>query len=1069
MRTIAAPPSTRHIKREAGGRPPMRARPLLLALLLAAPAGLLILTPTVRAADHPVEIRGPAACQPSICDFNPTDCCTPAVRLGDTVIWTNIGSGTHSVVTYPDQPESFDSGQILSGGTYQRAFTVPGLYRYLCGVHGDTMRNATVTVVNAVPSVAITSPSSGSSVFGPTTVSGTASDSDSAIARVEVNTAGTWEQATSGDNWATWSFSFSASGAHGSTVNVQARATDAFGAVSAVRSVSPVINRVPVPGFTFTPASPTSSDPVLFTDTSTDPDNATNPGHGVTGRSWRFEDGFTATTPNVTRTLAPKGDRVVNLTATDDDGGSATLSRTIQVRNSAPRPDFTLSTPAPAVNVSLTFQDTTTDPDGGGDLASWAWDFGDGATSTARNATHTYTAPGDYQVRLNVTDLDAAVGSLTRTVTVTQFATALPNASLTANRTSGFAPLAVRFSVAANDTDGFIVNWTLTYGDGETFSGPGAALPLEVEHTYARNGTYSASLLVFDNASAPGVARVTITAERAPNRPPIVVFGVAPTIPSLPGTAVRKGTAVVFADNSFDADVDDAPASWNWSFGDGSRDCCARQRVTHTYTRVGNVLANLTVTDRFGGAASRSIAITVAGFPPRVALAATTTSGRAPFVANFSLDAQDTDGTIARWSFDHGDASRPAEGSGTPPTQLTHVYDQAGVYAPVLTAWDDDNQSSVASLTLTVNPRAPEPFTLPPSGLTAVPLDQRFTYRFSVVATIPGATAYKWTFGDGHTGSGREVVYTYDTPGTYAVNVTVEGNGTLLARGSLSHVAAEEARAPRGRVQAEVASGVVRVSWDPDPRAAGYQVWRAPGDERFEELAVVTGRTTYDDLDVRDGVPYAYRVTFFGPGSEGRLTRLSQLNASEGRLLGETRVTGLVDSDGDGVGDSRDAFPQDAGRFAPSGFPWAWVLLALLVVAAGLAWRYRERLRVLMGGAPRAWPLTSLLGLTSEHAAILRGAGVADTAALAAADLDYLSQATVLPRRQLAPWQDASRLLAVPGLTPVEAMALVRAGVRSPEELARADPAALARSATLPDHKVVRLISEARRLGGRAA
>src|ERR1700693_4173662 len=35
--------------------------------------------------------------------------------------------------------------------------------------------------------------------------------------------------------------------------------------------------------------------------------------------------------------------------------------------------------------------------------ASWAWDFGDGASASARSATHTYGASGSFAVRLTVT------------------------------------------------------------------------------------------------------------------------------------------------------------------------------------------------------------------------------------------------------------------------------------------------------------------------------------------------------------------------------------------------------------------------------------------------------------------------------------------------------------------------------------------------------------------------------------------------------------------------------------------------------------------------------------------
>jgi trimeric autotransporter adhesin len=55
-----------------------------------------------------------------------------------------------------------------------------------------------------------------------------------------------------------------------------------------------------------------------------------------------------------------------------------------------------------------------------GSPRSWSWDFGDGATSSARNPVHTYTRPGTYTVRLTVaTTTGRSTGVRTGLVTVT--------------------------------------------------------------------------------------------------------------------------------------------------------------------------------------------------------------------------------------------------------------------------------------------------------------------------------------------------------------------------------------------------------------------------------------------------------------------------------------------------------------------------------------------------------------------------------------------------------------------------------------------------------------------------
>jgi PKD repeat protein len=64
------------------------------------------------------------------------------------------------------------------------------------------------------------------------------------------------------------------------------------------------------------------------------------------------------------------------------------------------------------------FTSTSSDPDGS--VASYAWTFGDGGTSTLPSPSHAYAAGGSYPVSLTVTDNQSAQSSPTsKTVTVT--------------------------------------------------------------------------------------------------------------------------------------------------------------------------------------------------------------------------------------------------------------------------------------------------------------------------------------------------------------------------------------------------------------------------------------------------------------------------------------------------------------------------------------------------------------------------------------------------------------------------------------------------------------------------
>ncbi|MFE6036064.1 PQQ-dependent sugar dehydrogenase [Streptomyces sp. NPDC056452] len=69
----------------------------------------------------------------------------------------------------------------------------------------------------------------------------------------------------------------------------------------------------------------------------------------------------------------------------------------------------------------------STDPEGG--ALSYAWDFGDGATSTAADPSHTYTAAGTYRPTLTVKDPEGLTGTASLVVTAGNSA---PTVTLTA-------------------------------------------------------------------------------------------------------------------------------------------------------------------------------------------------------------------------------------------------------------------------------------------------------------------------------------------------------------------------------------------------------------------------------------------------------------------------------------------------------------------------------------------------------------------------------------------------------------------------------------------------------------
>ncbi|MFZ4668795.1 MAG: PKD domain-containing protein [Microthrixaceae bacterium] len=85
----------------------------------------------------------------------------------------------------------------------------------------------------------------------------------------------------------------------------------------------------------------------------------------------------------------------------------------------------------------------------------------------------------------------------------------MPVASFTATPPKGEFPLAVSFDAgASSDSDGTIVDYAWTFGDGTSASG------VTAEHTYTAIGTYTATLFVTDDDGSIGSTTRTVKVTR---------------------------------------------------------------------------------------------------------------------------------------------------------------------------------------------------------------------------------------------------------------------------------------------------------------------------------------------------------------------------------------------------------------------------------------------------------------------------------------------------------------------------------------------------------------------------
>lgn len=96
---------------------------------------------------------------------------------------------------------------------------------------------------------------------------------------------------------------------------------------------------------------------------------------------------------------------------------SRTYTITIARANQPPVARFTANHDSGESPLTVTF-DAVSSTDTDGSITSYAWDFGDGVTTSGVSATHTYNTAGTYTVTLTVTDDDRATSTCTEVVTV---------------------------------------------------------------------------------------------------------------------------------------------------------------------------------------------------------------------------------------------------------------------------------------------------------------------------------------------------------------------------------------------------------------------------------------------------------------------------------------------------------------------------------------------------------------------------------------------------------------------------------------------------------------------------
>jgi PKD repeat protein/uncharacterized protein YraI len=226
---------------------------------------------------------------------------------------------------------------------------------------------------------------------------------------------------------------------------------------------------------------------------------------------WEFGDGAQGSGPILSHSYAQPGVYTAKLTVKDRDSDQDSDTATVQVTALNQQPTAAISGPAQGlVGETLSFRgDGSSDSDG--TIVSYAWLFGDDTSGDGVNATHSYGAPGSYQVRLTVTDNGGATAQTTHTVQVNEPAPGnqLPTAVISGSATAAMGQPVQFDGSGSSDSDGSIVSHAWDFGDRDTGSG------ITVTHVYSQVGTYRVVLTVTDDGGLTASTAFDIQIEQA--------------------------------------------------------------------------------------------------------------------------------------------------------------------------------------------------------------------------------------------------------------------------------------------------------------------------------------------------------------------------------------------------------------------------------------------------------------------------------------------------------------------------------------------------------------------------
>lgn len=449
----------------------------------------------------------------------------------------------------------------------------------------------------------------------------------------------------------------------------------------------------------------------------------------------------------------------------------------------------------------------------------WNWSFGDGDSANTKNPSHIYTADGEYDVRLTVTNAPGCTNTATkyRFVRITT-----PSVDFDKREGGGCIPYTFRPYPAITSLDS-VVSYLWDFGNGHTST---LRYPTEI---YTDTGIYKVKLSIVTQSGCR--SSVEIDSAVQTGTPPTVdfTFSASQVCPrtdinftSLAAPATRwqwkfgdggsstdedpayqyldssvysvqliawnKGCSDSIKKNSiitvlpgaarfrpvfncsnkkevYFKDSSDAAQSWSWNFGDGNT--ATVQNPTHSFANYQSYTVSLTTNNNGQCPNTDTITIKIINDTADFAAVKNTGCKGASFSFYNTIAHKDN---IAQYIWDFGDGSTD---STSMPDTITHVYENGGTYTVRLKTIDINGCSSTKARTNYIIVAAPRAaFGLnSPGGCT------NKTVQF-VDSSAGNIVQWYWNFGDNQTSFFTSappslIPHTYTSTGQYFPSLTI--------------------------------------------------------------------------------------------------------------------------------------------------------------------------------------------------------------------------------------------------------------------------------------------------------